>query len=201
MSAHLATPPPGRCGKKRQRVLGPHRLGATTPDLCGFYRFPAPGHGLELLASWQRVFHISCNVSQCVQLFKLPFSALLWRSQPCESEGTCAWHSSFLQGESNVKKKKKKRNVLTCQKANLVCLLKFKNKTRTRLSPFTVLLLREPGPGLKVTKRYLRRVLQQMKAVQLRKVSLPEAHLLQLETSRQRLVDHLLDLSWKSVRC
>lgn len=72
----------------------------------------------------------------------------------------------------------KKRNVLTCQKANLVCLLKFKNKTRTRFSSCTVLLLREPGPGVKVTRRYLRRVLQQMRAVQLRKVSLPEAHLL-----------------------
>ena len=82
-----------------------------------------------------------------------------------------------IEKEQTVREKKK-RNVLTCQKANLVCLLKFKNKARTRLSPFTVLLLREPGPGVKVTKRYLRRVLQQMKAVQLRKVSLPEAHLL-----------------------
>ena len=72
----------------------------------------------------------------------------------------------------------KKRNVLTCQQANLVCLLKFRNKTKSRLSPFTVLILREPGPGVKVTRRYLRRVLRQMRAVQLRIVSLPEAHLL-----------------------
>lgn len=54
---------PPRLWQKETEASWPPLSRAARPGLCGFYRVPAPGHRLELLASWQREFLISCNVS------------------------------------------------------------------------------------------------------------------------------------------
>lgn len=178
MSAHLATPsspPPTAVAKKDRGSLAPTDSGLPRQICVASIASQHPVTGWSCLLLGNGDF-ISVATSPSLYSYLSPLSPLCCGglSPVSLQEPVLGIPFSFKRSQTL---KKKNTNVLTCQQANLVCLLKFKNKTKSRLSPFTVLLLREPGPGVKVTRRYLRRVLQQMRAVQLRIVILPEAHL------------------------